>query len=295
MKVWNIIATGLLCLLLLASCGGSFAYNRLDWLIPWYVDAYVDLTSEQRQSLREQVTPLLQWHRREELARYQQILQRIEAELEHPLTISQLQNWADEMLLAVARTEETMLELALEFGATISDAQMAEFIQSLNEKQDEYEEEFLTRTDKEYFAENTKHLKNLLKRFLGRLNAEQKQRLVQGTRSLQRFDALWLNDRRQWLQQLEPLLARKPGWQEEVRTAYRERKESRPAKYQQTVDYNTRVIRQVLVEVLNSRTTKQQSSTRRELKDLQNTLQKLINGPRRGAQSVDLSAFQGMP
>jgi len=279
MKLWKIIVSSLICLLVLASCSGSFAYNRLDWLIPWYVDAYVDLTSEQRQSLRDQVVPLLQWHRQEELARYQQLLLQMEADLEHPITPSQVQNWADELQQAVLRTEETMLELALEFGATISAAQMEEFIQSLSEKQSEYEEEFLTRTDEEYVEENTEHLQNLLKRFLGRLDTEQKQRLAQGIQSMKRFDALWLEDRRQWLQHLEPLLAREPGWQEEIRSAYRMRNEKRAAQYQEVVEYNTELIAQVLADVLNSRTAKQRENTRQELQDLQSTLQKLIDAP----------------
>lgn len=273
------IGACLLCLLFVASCTSALVYNRLDWLIPWYVNAYVDLTGEQRESLREQLTPLLQWHRREELASYQQLLQKIEAELEDPVTASQLQSWADELLQAVARTEETMLDLALEFGATISAEQMEEFIQSLYENQDEYEEEFLARTDEEYFKENTEHLQNLLKRFLGRLNAAQTKQLRQGVHSLKRFDALWLEDRRQWLQQLEPLLQRKPGWQEEVRTAHRQRNDRRPAEYQQVLDHNTGLISQVMADILNSRTAKQRSNTRRELQDLQNTLQKLMDTP----------------
>jgi len=273
------IAACWLCLLIVASCTSSVVYNRLDWLIPWYVNAYVDLTGEQRESLREQLTPLLQWHRRMELASYQQLLQKIEAELEDPVTASQLQSWADELLQAVARTEETMLDLALEFGATISAEQMEEFIQSLYENQDEYEEEFLARTDEEYFKENTEHLQNLLKRFLGRLNAAQTKQLRQGVHSLKRFDALWLQDRRQWLQQLEPVLQRKPGWQEEVRTAHRQRNGRRPAEYQQVVDHNTGLISQVMADILNSRTAKQRSNTRRELQDLQNTLQKLMDTP----------------
>ncbi len=287
MRTWKIIAASLLCLLFLASCGGSFAYNRLDWLIPWYVDAYVDLTGEQRQSLRDQLTPLLKWHRHEELARYQQLLFQIEAALEDPVTVGQLQNWVDELSQAFARTEETMLDLALEFGASISAEQMEEFILSLNKQQDEYEEEFLARTAEEYFKENTEHLQNLLKRFLGKLNAEQNKRLEQGVLSMQRFDGLWLKDRRQWLHQLEPLLERKTGWQEQVRTAYGKRSDRRPAQYQQVVDYNTELISQALAEVLNSRTAEQRANTRQELQDLQINLQKLMDEP--GAQAPELS------
>ena len=53
------IFTALVVVALLAGCA-SFTYNRLDWLIPWYVDGYVDLTGDQRALLRERLTPSLE-------------------------------------------------------------------------------------------------------------------------------------------------------------------------------------------------------------------------------------------
>ena len=60
----------MLLTLLAAGCTMSFTYNHLDWLIPWYVDDYVDLSRQQRQVLQSQLGPVLQWHREEELEHY---------------------------------------------------------------------------------------------------------------------------------------------------------------------------------------------------------------------------------
>ena len=47
-----------LLLLMLTGCSGTtFVYNRLDFLIPWYVGKYVDLTRLQKQLLDEQLDP----------------------------------------------------------------------------------------------------------------------------------------------------------------------------------------------------------------------------------------------
>jgi len=273
------VTTCLLCVLLLSSCASSLAYNRLDWLIPWYVDAYVDLSREQRQSLREQLVPLLQWHRQEELARYQELLHQIEVEMESPLTASQVRNWIEELSQAAIRIEKSMLNVSLEFGASISNAQMDEFIDSLNEQQEEFEEEFLSRTDKEYFKENTAHVQKLMERLLGRLQADQKARLRLGAESVKRFDTVWLNDRRQWLDQLEPLLARETGWQDKILQAYADRDRQRPAQYRQIVDHNSNVIAAAVADVLNSRTPKQSAHATSEFEDMRMLLQQLMDAP----------------
>jgi hypothetical protein len=281
----------LLTILLLASCSSSFVYNRLDWLIPWWVDGYVDLTREQKESLRDQLMPLLQWHRQEELARYQEILNQLEAELEHPLAADQVKSWSDELFQASQRVEQSMLQLALEFGATISDQQISEFIASMEEQQAEFEEEFLSRTDEEYSKENAKNLVRLLERLLGRLTPDQKNRLLQAAQAMQRFDAVWLEDRRQWLDQLQPLLARQVGWQEEIMQAYVRRESNRPPQYAQIVEHNMNVIAQAIAEVLNSRSAKQNGHAARAFDELRETLEKLMLYPDRTLDAPVDSAF----
>ena len=70
MKSHTKILLPVLCVLVLSACTTSFYYNRLDWLIPWYVDDYIDLSSEQKQSLKVKLEPYLNWHRQEELNNY---------------------------------------------------------------------------------------------------------------------------------------------------------------------------------------------------------------------------------
>jgi hypothetical protein len=279
-RAWGKIGRNAIALLLvialLASCSSSFVYNRLDWLIPWWVDGYVDLTREQKESLRDQLMPLLQWHRQEELARYREILDQVEAEMENPVTADQVQAWGEELFEASQRVEKTMLKLALEFGATISDQQMSEFIASMEEQQLEFEHEFLSRSDKEYSKENAKDLERLLDRLLGRLTRNQKHRLLQAAQAMQRFDAVWLEDRSLWLAQLEPLLSRQAGWQDKVMQAYEWRESNRPPQFARIIEYNTRVISQAIADILNSRSTKQDEHARQEIRQLRETLEKLM-------------------
>jgi hypothetical protein len=271
---WCLLVPALV-VLLIAGCVGSFAYHRLDWLIPWYVDDYVDLSREQRESLRDQLLPLLQWHREEELARYQLLLDEVEKAMQQQVTAAQVEGWIAELMQAISRVEETMLDLALEFGAGISDAQMQEFISSMHKEQDEYEDEFLSRTQAEYVHENAENLEGMLERLTGHLGHGQKQRLQQAAQSMQRFDAVWLEERQQWLAQLEVLLQREEGWQSEVRQGYLARELNRPAQYTEIVDHNIRVIAAALADVLNSRSDKQKKHTAHEFVDMRKSLNRM--------------------
>ena len=114
----------LLLPLLLTSCTVSFTYNHLDWIIPWYVDDYVDLTRDQKKSLRQQLEPILTWHREEELVRYVEILDGIEASLAQPLTAEEVNRWIQQIVDAAERTEFRMLQLGLGFSDELTDAQM---------------------------------------------------------------------------------------------------------------------------------------------------------------------------
>lgn len=274
------LATVLAACCLLAACTASFTYNRLDWLIPWYVDSVVDLSGDQKKTLRQQLEPVLQWHREEELARYIDILNQIETDLAGPVTAGQVQAWIDEVIKAAERVEASMIAVALDFGAGVRDEQMREFTAALWEQQREYEEEYLQRSDEEYRQENYEYLGEFMERFTGRLSPGQEQRLREGSDALRRFDAAWLDERRAWLETLEPLLQRPVGWQEAIKRQHAERTSTRTPEYLDIVDYNLGVISQAMADVLNQSSTKQREHIAREFESLRVKLRKLMDRAR---------------
>lgn len=271
----KLIAVVLLTLLM-AGCTMSFTYNHLDWLIPWYVDDYVDLSRQQRQLLQGQLGPVLQWHREEELESYLEILDQVEADLAGEITTAQVRSWADEMIAAVERVEENMVSVALEFGATLSDEQLSEFMASVWEEHREYEEEFLSRTDQEYIEENAENLEELLERFTGRLNDGQEATLLRAAESLQRFDAIWVEDHEKWLNTLGPLLRREPGWEDAVRQAYANRTRQRTPQYTELLEYNMEVVSQAIADVLNRLNDRQREHLDDEIEDMRSLVQRLL-------------------
>jgi hypothetical protein len=273
------ILTLALLVVWVAGCSTSFTYSHLDWLIPWYVDDYVDLSRGQRHDLQAQLGPVLQWHKDEELEHYLLILTQLESDLGGQVTSAQVRSWADEIFSAVERVEENMLSVALEFGASLSDEQMAEFSENLRQEQREYEEEFLSRSDQEYVEENKENLEEFIERFTGRLRPEQEAVLLRAAESLHRFDTDWLEDREQWLKTLDPLLQRNPGWQESIKTAYANREDLQSAQYRENMEFNMDVVSQATAEILNQLTAKQRKHVFAELENLRSIIRKLLTKP----------------
>lgn len=264
-----------LCLML-ASCSNAFVYNQLDWLIPWYMGDYVNLTREQKSSFKEELQPLLQWHREEELQSYRQILEGIEADLGRPVTAAVIKSWAEQLLLAYERLEQRSLTLAFSLGEQMSDEQLAHFMNELYEEQAELEDEYLTRSDEEFRQQTFENFEDGLKGFMGKLEPGQKQLLREAAAQMQRFDQAWLQQRHQWLAQTEELLKREPGWQQRARDILDQREEHQSEQYVAANLHNEEVIYQVLAAVVDSRSDKQDRRMRKELNGFKRDLNKLI-------------------
>ena len=140
---------------------------------------------------------------------------------------------------------------------------------SLHENQAEYAKERLVRDEETYYADSAKTMTDLVKRLMGRLNTAQKGDIGLRSKQLMRLDRLWHDDRVRWGSELRRLLETKsPGWQDEVRKLGETRSEARIPDYVAGIEHNGEVILSLLVDVINSRTDRQDRRMRRFLKGL---------------------------
>ena len=266
------------CLLLcLGACSGTtFVYNRLDTILPWYIDDYVDLSGSQERQLDATLEPFLRWHRQQELPRYVDLLNQIDASLDHTLSTEEIAQIYSGMETAWQRLEEESLDWLLEIGGTLTEEQVQEFLGYLAKRQQEYEEEYLTRSDQEYREESYESFVDSMEDNLGRLSKEQRARVEKAVAELQRSDAAWLEERAVWQARLAVFLQREPGWEDRVRAAVAGRGDTVSPRYLEIYEHNLNVIFAAVADVLNSRSEKQDRRLRGELADIREDLQTLI-------------------
>ena len=275
-----LIARKYLLVLLLVLIGGcsstTFIYNRLDFILPWYLDDYVDLNRAQDAFLDEQLEPFLAWHRSEELPLYVDILDNVDAALDTQLTSQDIEALSLQIEQAWFRLEARALDWLLSLGGELSDEQVQEFLGELWKKQEKYEKKYLDRSDEEYREDSFESMLDNTQDYLGRLDSTQKQVLEDASGELIRSDGIWLTERADWLRRLEVFMQREPGWEQRIRDAVANRSDTLSEEYVQLYEHNLQVIYAALAEVLNSRTEKQDRRLRNRLDDLRKDLETLI-------------------
>ena len=282
MNLRLVVAT-LVVLLLGAGSSTQFFYNRLDFLIPWYMGRYVDLDRDQSAFLDDRLLPFLAWHRTEELPRYVELLDEAERMLDGPVAAEDIARLSLAAEDAWLRVEQRGLGWLMELGAQLSDEQMAEFIEELRERQAKYEKKYLTRSDEEYREDAFDNLRDSLQDYMGRLESSQRDQLQTAVAGLIRSDSAWLEERARWIDRLETLLQREPGWEARLREAIRTRDQTVSQRYTDTYNHNLAVINAAVAGAVDSRTVKQDRRLRHELEQLREDLRVLIEQGREAA------------
>ena len=271
------LGLAVIMLLFLQACSSTtFVYKRLDFILPWYLDDYVDLNRDQRASLDTLLQPFLHWHRVEELPRYVQILAEIEQSLDHRVTPEVIGQTFSELERAWLRLEEEVLGWTFALGAELSDEQIEEFLIVLREQQSEYEQEYLHRSDEEYLEDSYDNFLDGIQDYLGRLDKGQRASLRQASSELQRMDVLWLEERATWLVNMGALLEREPGWQQKLRDLRDAREDNHSPQYSEMYAHNLEVIKGAIATVLNSRSEKQDRRLRKKIRNLRQDFGTLI-------------------
>ena len=85
-----------------------------------------------------------------------------------------------------------------------------------------------------------------------------------------------MQGRADWLTQLAVLLQRQPGWQERVRAQVAMRNDNTLPEHRRIYEHNMGVIYDVLAQLLNDRSDRQDSHLRHKLSDLRKELETLI-------------------
>ncbi|MEM1153725.1 MAG: DUF6279 family lipoprotein [Pseudomonadota bacterium] len=283
---WLLLAS----LVFLGACSSTtFVYNQLDTIVPWYVDDYVDLDREQREQLDAELEVFLAWHRQQELPRYVQLLDQVDSTLGTPVTTEEIADLYAEMEVAFVRLEEESLVWLLDLGESLTDQQVAELLVYMQERQEEFKEEYLSRSDEEYREKIYDNLKDNFSDYMGRLDKQQRERLQLASQEMERTDALWLQEREIWQERIAEFLEREPGWQQRVREAVAQRGESVSEEYREAYLHNLDVIFVAVADVLNSRTEKQDDRLRREVVSLRDDLETLIAQGRSNTKSPSLA------
>ncbi|MDG1655133.1 MAG: DUF6279 family lipoprotein [Luminiphilus sp.] len=276
-STFRLIALMLLAATVLAGCSANrFIYNRADTFVRWVVDDYVDLNRDQQAAFDTDLQQLLDWHRRDELPQYRQFIVSSRYALGNGVTLQEAVAISESIEAAADRIQIRLVDLLLHSAERLSDRQIQDFLSEVDRQQADYATKRLTRDEQTYYQDSSDSLASLAKRLMGRLSKEQKGLIEVEVAQLTRLDHLWHRDRAVWGAKLRAILERKaPDWQSQVRFLGDTRSQARTPEYIEGIEHNGDIILALLVDLINTRTERQDQHLRRFIGGLINDIDAL--------------------
>ena len=267
----------LIFVFLLVGCSTTtFIYNRIDFLLPWYLGNYVELTKDQNQYLDELLIPFFSWHRSEELPQYLEIINSTENILVGEIKPESIATISSNVEKSWFRLEREVLVWMVPLASDLNDEQIQSFLQVMQKKAIEYENKYLGRSDNDYRQDTYEKIRDNLQRFMGELSQQQLSIVRAYSEDMHRVDGVWFQNRNTLLISLASILERDSGW--EVRLSrINQRDDAVSRSYRETYAHNLDVIYHLLAEVLNTRSEKQDQRLRRQLSKYRTDIETLIN------------------
>jgi hypothetical protein len=283
-------AIGLLAALL-AGCGTALriAYNNSDVAVRYMAHEYFDLHGDQSEAFRVQLARFHAWHRSEELPRYAALLesaaQRVEQGLEQ-----------DDVTWAIANIRERAKTLT---GQAVAEASpvmtmlgpenLAAFERKLEANNTKYAKQFATGDERRDERARAKRVRERLEEWLGRLTAEQEERVAAYVASMPRLSANALEDRKRRQQALIELLETwqgKPELPGKVRAFLLDWEAERGPEYARLVREQEARFVQLMVDLDRMLTPKQRAAAVERLRRNAHELRVLADEGRRRAAPV---------
>ena len=191
----------LLCVVALLVAMGAcssvrFAYNQGDTLLYWWVDAYLDLDSEQSGQVKADIGQLFSWHRKTQLKDYSQFLANAQKQLANP-NLTQVDLKADYKDIRT-RTEllayKALPDLA-DLALSIKPEQLSKMEEKFTKNNETFRKKFV-RIDKE--KQQKQRYKKSMEQFnlwFGDFSNEQEAILRRASDARPLNNELWLSER----------------------------------------------------------------------------------------------------
>jgi hypothetical protein len=267
----------------LTACSTRFLYNKIDSLIVWKLGDYVTLTDPQKEELKRQLGAQLEFVRQDELPKLAAVLEEaargIETEAVTPQSLDdgyrQMQALLDEFMLGIVPISEWLL-------LSLSDEQVAELFENLEELNAEMYEDYSGPTAEERKENRDKSAIKMAQRFTGRLDGEQKLIITAALEEMADSSEEWIDYQREWQQRFRALVENPPPSQQfrdELTLLFVYPRSFHTPEYRATVDANRTIFNDMVAELLASLTDRQRSRAVEKLDGYAQTLAKLSAGP----------------
>lgn len=174
----------------------KFAYNQGDTLLYWWVNAYLDLDSEQSGLVKQDIDQLFTWHRKTQLKDYSQLLSTAQRQLASGnVTIGDLRaNYKDVRTRTELLAYKALPDLT-ELALSIKPAQLAKMEEKFAKNNDSYRKKFVRIDTEKKQKQRYKKSMEQFELWFGDFSNEQEAILRKASDARPLNNEIWLDER----------------------------------------------------------------------------------------------------
>ncbi|NMZ31646.1 hypothetical protein HBO40_28795 [Pseudomonas protegens] len=197
---WHLLIPLLIISLMLGACSRvGLAYRNLDVIIPWNLNDYLDMNSEQKSWFNQRLQQHLSWHCTTQLPGYLDWLDRLQLMVQNNQVSDQgLQERTREAKQAIADTARQITPSAVELLQGLNDQQVKEMNSAFAKDLQEHQEQYLKPPLAQQIEQRSQRMSKRLNAWLGPLSPSQQQRVEQWSSSLGQQNQQWIANRAHW-------------------------------------------------------------------------------------------------
>lgn len=201
---------------LIAGCSAlRLGYANGESVVYWWLDGYVDFTSEQKPWVKSQIRQLFAWHRATQLPDYARLLAQAQQDLQRPLTAADaLEDYAALKKRAMLVTDKALPALA-DLALSLQPKQIDHLARKFAANNEKYRKDALQGGVEERQRFRFKKFMKQAEYWFGDFSAQQEARIRTASDARPLDNELWMADRLRRQQELLRLLrkiqAERPG------------------------------------------------------------------------------------
>jgi len=239
---------------IITACSFKSVYNRMDYLIPSYVEGMVSLDDVLEEKVQQRAQLLVNWHRNTQLKQYAQLLRTFQQDagpqlneervLQHMATMESF--WQSLLL----RIDEEMAGLLPLLDAD----QQQELFASITSKNDAFREEYVDIDEEERIEVYSENINDICETWLGDTTQIQQREINKSAAKLQSSALLRLQQRLSWQNSIRKILqsSDKTEVKSQRLLEFFQKNYGHNAELKAVTESNKRVIAQLIVQIFHS-------------------------------------------
>ncbi|GEA61524.1 DUF6279 family lipoprotein [Vibrio comitans] len=265
-------------LLTLTACTAKLMYRNLDWAVLEFIEDYVSLDGDQEEILELQLKQFAQWHKTEELPRYEVQLQSLYdvdlSAIDEQFLVEQHQMFRTH----IKRLANEITPELYSLSRSMSKQQIDEFLQNLTDQHEEYSEKYSQMSEREARARYKERIEKNLRRWLGTLSIEQKNIAYQWSTSIERTHQDWAIYRIETRDRIKTMFARRDDpffYQNELTTLVNNPEQGYSNELSEKLKRNRALANQSILAILSTVSNEQKQHFKQEVGDWLELVQEL--------------------